>query len=327
MRCDLATLKARATLYRKIRTFFAQRKVLEVETPVLCHTGATDVQLKSIEAIRYLQGQRNSHYLQTSPEFAMKRLLASGVFGDFEDVKGIYQLTKAFRDDEHGKRHNSEFTLLEWYLPHTSLGALCDQLIELVSFCSHQAVKVQKLSYKQAFLDKLGINPLAVSLEMLKDIACSLGACDFGDDRLTYLDFLFGVAIEPTLGWSDKDGELSFLVLTEFPKEMASLAKVHTNSDGEQVASRFELYSQGLELANAYDELCCARQLSSRFCEDNEQRQRLGLPVMPIDERLLAALPNLPPCSGIALGVDRLLMVLLGKTDIKNVMTFTADEA
>lgn len=325
MGCDLEAIKSRALLYQKIRGFFANKGVLEVETPLLCQTGATDVQLQSVVAHRHLKGQRAVHYLQTSPEFAMKRLLASGVCVD-DDIKGIYQLTKAFRDDEHGKRHNSEFTLLEWYLLDTDLETLGVQMVELILLCTDKPITVQKLTYKQAFLDKFSINPLSVSLDTLKQMASRLGAGELGEDRITYLDFLFGVAIEPTLGVGD-DKILPLVFLSEFPPQMASLAKTHSDKDGEQVASRFELYSQGLELANAYDELGCAKELLVRFCEDNKQRQRLGLCSMPTDERLLAALPAMPPCSGVALGVDRLLMVLLGKKDIKQVLTFSADEA
>lgn len=310
--CTLAALQARAMLYRTIRQFFFERGVLEVETPILSSAGATDVHLSSIAATRKLNGQTQIHYLQTSPEFAMKRLLACG-------SGAIYQICKVFRDGEHGTRHNSEFSMLEWYRPHFSLDELMSEVVDLLKACLGGDLAIVRQSYKQAFIAHLGINPLQADVDTLKQKAATLGlGLDLGDERLAYMDLLFSHVVEPNLG---KDCPL---FLYDFPPELAALAKVHCDTDGEWVASRFELYIDGLELANAYDELADENQLRQRFLCDNNQRQRLGLPIMPIDERLLLALPKMPPCSGIALGLDRLLMVITQAKSLSAVVSFTA---
>ena len=314
--CDLTALKARAKMYAQIRQFFAESDVLEVETPVLSQAGVTDVHLASVQALRHVGGKQRTHYLQTSPEFAMKRLLASG-------SGAIYQICKVFRDDEHGRKHNSEFTMLEWYRPELSLKDLMLELTDLLNVVLAQRfgeVRPTIYSYKHAFMDRLDINPLQATLQQLKDAARRVGLnIDLGDDRLAYIDLLFSHIVEPSLGFDTP------VFLTDFPPEMASLAKVKTDEDGEQVAARFELYIEGLELANAYDELIDADVLRSRFEADNAEREKLGLHVMPIDEFLLAALPNMAECSGIALGVDRLLMVAQNKMKLEKVITFPAD--
>lgn len=351
----IITLQARANLYQKIRAFFAEQGVLEVETPILSSAGATDVHLASVMAYRHMAGKRHCHYLQTSPEFAMKRLLACG-------VGAIYQICKVFRDDEHSNRHNSEFTMLEWYRPHFSLDELMAEVIALVGQCLEQPIKVRRLSYKHAFLAKLGIDPLTATLAQLKQKAYDYGlASDLGDDKIAYVDFLFGVAVEPALDTlalttqvalmgsgdvndttanaypknahqknthqeSAKNAILA-VFLTDFPKELASLAKVHKDRDGVAVAARFELYINGLELANGYDELADSKALYERFLADNKKREQLGLPTMPIDERLLKTIDTMPRCAGVALGLDRLLMVQRHTQTIAEVLSFTAFDA
>ncbi|SPL71859.1 EF-P lysine aminoacylase EpmA [Acinetobacter stercoris] len=313
--CDLKALKARAKLYKQIRQFFEDRGVLEVETPILSQAGVTDVHLASINAQRHVQGKKQTHYLQTSPEFAMKRLLASG-------SGAIYQICKVFRDDEHGRKHNSEFTMLEWYRPALSLKELMLEVTDLLNIVLLERfgeVRPTILSYKNAFQDRLDINPLQATLKQLKDTAHRVGlSLDLGDDRLAYIDLLFSHMVEPSLGFDTP------VFLTDFPPEMASLAKVKLDEDGEKVAARFELYIEGLELANAYDELIDAEILRSRFEADNAEREKLGLHIMPIDEYLLAALPNMSECSGIALGIDRLLMVVQNQMKLEKVITFPA---
>lgn len=314
--CDLQALKARAKLYQQIRQFFEQRDVLEVETPILSQAGVTDVHLASIQAQRHLQGKKLTHYLQTSPEFAMKRLLASG-------SGAIYQICKVFRDDEHGRKHNSEFTMLEWYRPHFSLKDLMFEVTDLLNVVLAERfgdVHPTVLSYKHAFIDRLDLNPLKATLSELKDAAHRVGInLDLGDDRLAYIDLLFSHMVEPSLGFDTP------VFLTDFPPELASLAKTKIDEDGELVAARFELYIEGLELANAYDELIDAAVLRSRFQADNAEREKLGLHVMPIDEYLLTALPNMSECAGIALGIDRLLMVVMNQMKLEKVITFPAD--
>jgi lysyl-tRNA synthetase class 2 len=316
--CSIAALQARATLYQKIRQFFAERQVMEVETPTLSQAGATDLHLASIPVQRRIHGRSSTQYLQTSPEFPMKRLLASG-------SGAIYQICKVFRDDEHGRKHNSEFTMLEWYRPKLDLKGLMHETAELLEVClAHRLGEVRPyiLSYKHAFQDRLDINPLQASLKQLKDTAHRLGLnLDLGDDRLAYMDLLFSHFVEPSLGFDAP------VFLTDFPPEMASLAKVKTDDDGEQVAARFEIYIEGLELANAYDELLDAEVLAARFEADNLERTKQGLPVIPTDQYLLSALPHMPECSGIALGLDRLLMVAMNQVKIDQVIAFPAEIA
>lgn len=314
--CDIQALKARAKLYRQIRQFFIERDVLEVETPILSQAGVTDVHLASVQAQRHVHGKKQTHYLQTSPEFAMKRLLASG-------SGAIYQICKVFRDDEHGRKHNSEFTMLEWYRPQFSLKDLMLEVTDLLNVVLAERfgeVRPTVLSYKHAFIDRLDLNPLQATLQQLKDAAQRVGLnLDLGDDRLAYIDLLFSHMVEPSLGFDTP------VFLTDFPPELASLAKTKLDEDGELVAARFELYIEGLELANAYDELIDAEVLRSRFQADNAEREKVGLYVMPIDEYLLAALPNMSECAGIALGVDRLLMVVMNQMKLERVITFPAD--
>jgi len=316
--CSIEALKARAVMYQKIRQFFAERGVLEVETPILSQAGVTDVHLASVQVQRHIYGKLNTQYLQTSPEFPMKRLLASG-------SGAIYQICKVFRDDEHGRKHNSEFTMLEWYRPALDLKGLMHETADLLELClSHRFGEVRPylLSYKHAFQDRLEINPLQASLEQLKCVANRVGLnLDLGDDRLAYMDLLFSHFVEPSLGF---DGPV---FLTDFPPEMASLAKVKQDEDGELVAARFEVYIEGLELANAYDELLDADVLAARFEADNTERLKQGLPTIPTDQNLLAALPNMPECSGIALGIDRLLMASMNKMKIDQVIAFPAEIA
>ena len=314
--CELQALKARAKLYQQIRQFFEQRAVLEVETPILSQAGVTDVHLASIQAQRHLQGKKLTHYLQTSPEFAMKRLLASG-------SGAIYQICKVFRDDEHGRKHNSEFTMLEWYRPKFNLKELMFEVTDLLNVVLAERfgeIRPTVLSYKHAFIDRLDLNPLKATLSELKDAAKRVGLnLDLGDDRLAYIDLLFSHMVEPSLGFDTP------VFLTDFPAELASLAKTKLDEDGELVAARFELYIEGLELANAYDELIDAEVLRSRFQADNVEREKLGLHVMPVDEYLLVALPNMSECAGIALGIDRLLMVVMNQMKLEKVITFPAD--
>ncbi|WP_288433772.1 EF-P lysine aminoacylase EpmA [uncultured Acinetobacter sp.] len=316
--CSIEALKARAQLYRTIREFFAQRNVMEVETPIVSQAGVTDVHLASVQAQRHIVGRVQQQYLQTSPEFAMKRLLAAG-------SGPIYQICKVFRDDEHGRKHNSEFTMLEWYRPGLDLRELMHETAALLNVClAHRFDEIRPLvlSYKHAFQDRLDINPLQATLAQLKQTAQRVGlTLDLGDDRLAYMDLLFSHFVEPSLGFDTP------IFLTDFPPEMASLAKVRLDEDGEEVAARFEVYIEGLELANAYDELLDASVLRARFEADNQERDKLGLQVMPLDENLLAALAHMPECSGIALGIDRLLMVATQKLNIEQVIAFPASRA
>ena len=212
--------------------------------------------------------------------------------------------------------------MLEWYRPTFSLKDLMFEVTDLLNVTLKQRfgeVRPTILNYKHAFMDRLDLNPLQASLKELKDCCNRVGLnLDLGDDRLSYIDLLFSHFVEPSLGFDTP------VFLTDFPPELASLAKTKMDEDGEWVAARFELYIEGLELANAYDELIDAEVLRSRFEADNAEREKLGLHVMPIDEFLLAALPQMTACAGIALGVDRLLMIATEHMQLEKVITFPA---
>lgn len=306
---------ARGQMLAQIRHFFAQKNVLEIQTPILSHAGNTDVYIQSVQTWFHQAGKPTTGYLHTSPEFAMKRVLA-----DYRVP--IYQLCQVFRDDEKGKKHNIEFTMLEWYRPDFDLDMLADELHELLCVVLNRPLTLHRLSYAQSFLDKLHIHPFSASIQTLKDTALTHGiTLDMGDDRQGWLDLLFSHLIEPDLGFDAPT------LVVDYPVATAALAKTAIDADGHVVARRFELYINGIEIANAYDELADGDELAKRFMDDNAKRTQLGLPAMPIDTRLLSACQHLPACSGIALGVDRLFMVRECLADISEAMMFTTDKA
>lgn len=313
--CSLAMAKKRAEIYTKIRQFFAKRNVLEVQTPILSQYGNTDIFLQSVSANVAILDKPKTYYMHTSPEFAMKRLLASWQVP-------IYQICPVFRDNEIGKRHNVEFTMLEWYRPHFSLEQLTQELNDLISELFGYPVIFDHYRYTDAFMDFVKIHPFNASCDTLRAIAQDNGIMiDMGDDHQGWLDLLFSHLVEPHLG---KDLPT---VIYDYPVATASLAKTATDQNGNTVAKRFELYINGLEIANAYDELADGQALRLRFDHDNLQRKQHGLPIMPIDEQLLKACDDLPACSGIAVGLDRLIMSLTGAKDVASVVTFMADKA
>jgi len=319
----LDILRERARLNADIRSFFAARGVLEVETPLLCATTATDLHLASFvvgdpDLPAAGIGSGPGKYLQTSPEFAMKRLLAAG-------SGPIYQLGKAFRAGDRGARHNPEFTMLEWYRPGFTLAQLMAET-EALLVATLGAVlafdRVDRSSYRALFESRFALNPHAADvagLRVLVEAETSYGAA--GDlDAVACLDLLFSSCIEPGLGRERP------LFVFDFPAAQAALAQVGVNADGDRVAARCEVYLRGMELANGYDELLDAAEQRRRFVTDNALRRARGLPEVPADERLLAALAHgLPACSGIALGVDRLLMLRTGAPSLDAVLAFSAD--
>lgn len=313
--CSLAVARARAAMLAQIRQFFAVRDVLEVQTPLLSQAGNTDVFLQSVSANVCVYDQPRTYYLHTSPEFAMKRLLAAWQVP-------MFQVCPVFRDNEVGTRHNIEFCMLEWYRPYLSLDALAQELQALVSEVLGYAVVFDYYRYADAFMDYVKIHPFGASCATLRAIAKDHGIhVEMGDDQQGWLDVLFSHLVEPNLG-----RELPTL-LYDYPLATAALAKSAIDADGYPVAKRFEMYINGLEIANAYDELADGQALRTRFEQDNAERARRGLVVMPIDENLLAACDALPPCSGIALGLDRLLMVKVGASDIREVIALPIDRA
>lgn len=305
----LDNLRLRAGTLTAIRRFFQERGVLEVETPVLAPTTVTDPHLHSIEVPLIRAGDGARHYLQTSPEFAMKRLLAAG-------SGSIYQLGKAFRRDESGSRHSPEFTLLEWYRLEFDEWQLMDEVESLVRELT-DCPPVRRLSYRELFQQQLGIDPLNCDTQSLLTLTrerLDLHDGDYSRDDL--LQLLLSQVIEPSLT------EDCFVF--HFPASMAALAQLETDRSGYPVARRFELFMNRMEIANGYFELTDAEEQRRRFGEDNRQRAAMGLPTMPADPMLLAALQaGLPRCAGVALGVDRLLMVMANTDRIEDVMAFT----
>ena len=305
---ELRVLRARAGLNERIRRFFVRRNVLEVETPLLCSSGVTD---PSLEPLVVKGGDSLAHprYLQTSPEYAMKRLLASG-------SGAIFQIARAFRDGEAGSRHNPEFSLLEWYRPGFDHHQLMAEVAELVQECLGDR-PVVKHRYRQLFLDYLEVDPFTASTEDLEQRARrELDAGSLSGGRDLWLDLLMSHVLEPRLNGP----ELYFVY--DYPASQAALART-VMSEGVLVGQRFELYVDGIELANGYFELLDATELRQRFAADNARRRELDRPERPVDEYLLAAMESgLPSCAGVALGLDRLLMLASGCSDIRQVLAF-----
>lgn len=428
---SLENICERAAIYRRIRAFFHKKGVLEVETPILSHAGATDVHLQSVAAQFTHKDQKHTGFLHTSPEFAMKRLLAAWQMP-------MYQITKVFRDNETSQRHNIEFSMLEWYQPHGSLDSLIKELNELVNAVFTTPTIFARISYRQAFLDHACIDPFHASLDDLEQAAYHFGivtdlyqqkdvanvmakrpsrtnhtqhgtgythfhnnytltqrqyhkdggygftvhgllqrkkphpkAADqpnanqpnanqakptvtpkictdtneidtatktntnaqspqdtFNQSTLSilerkeiWLDLLYSHLVEPKLGHDVP------CVVYDFPASQASLAKVAKDEQGNLVAKRFELYIKGLEIANAYDELADSEEQQARFELDNEARAEKGLATMPVDTHLLAALKHMPESVGIALGLDRLVMLACQTENIADVVSFTTENS
>lgn len=310
---SLEALQKRAQIIKKIRHFFEERDVLEVETPLLGKTATPDPLIEAFKTSYQgpLAAKGQTLYLQTSPEFAMKRLLAAG-YG------AMFQISKAFRNGEMGRLHNPEFTMLEWYRPgfnyHDLIQEVSDFLTDIL-----EVPKADSISYQAVFEQYLGFNPhdlKACTISYLASVAQAQGLIqELNELELDYngwLDLLFSEIIQPQLGLECPT------VVVDFPISMAALAQVSSG-----VAQRFEFYVQGLELANGYHELLEPQEQAQRFEEDFATREALGRAALPIDNKLLAALEaGLPPCSGVALGVDRLLMIALKADRLNQVMSF-----
>jgi lysyl-tRNA synthetase class 2 len=317
-----ATLRLRAELLARIRAFFAARGVLEVETPLLSAAAITDPHLASFATTYSGPGSRYRQilYLHTSPEFSMKRLLAAG-------SGCIYQMARVFRDGEAGRRHNPEFTLLEWYRVgfdhHQLMAEVAELATELLSDRLSLA-EPEQLSYQEAFQRYLDLNPHRATVAALAACAERCGvSIPPGmpvDNVDPWLDLLLTHRIEPHLG----QGRLCFIY--DYPASQAALACLRPGDP--PVGERFELYLHGIELANGFHELGDAVEQRRRFAAENVARQAQGLPVMPVDENLLAALAaGLPDCAGVALGFDRLVMLAAGKNSLNEVLAFPFDRA
>lgn len=299
---SLSALQQRALMNQTIRQFFAERGVLEVETPILGKAGVTDPHIESI--------QTADRYLQTSPEYFMKRLLAAGS-GD------IYQLGKVFRKEELGRFHHTEFTLLEWY----RLGFSQWDLIKEVEQLIEQLLGPQQfdyISYRELFEEYLGINPLAAECEELASLVKQhIDICMNDATKDDWLNLLLSHLLEPKLK------QRGAVFLYGYPPSQAVLANTVIDKRGDCIAERFELYIQGLELANGFHELSDAEQQLQRFEQDNRLREQMGLQTVDIDHHLIAALTaGLPDCSGVALGIDRILMLKHHAKAIDEVLSF-----
>ncbi|MBU3824152.1 MAG: elongation factor P--(R)-beta-lysine ligase [Candidatus Oceanisphaera merdipullorum] len=313
----LDALQKRAKILTHIRQFFAERQVLEVDTPTMASAGVTDVHLHNFTT-RFVgpgHGDGLALYLQTSPEFHMKRLLAAG-YG------AIYQLAKAYRNEEAGRLHNPEFTMLEWYRPGFDHLQLMDEMADLLQRVLAVAAP-SRMTYQQAFMDTLQVCPLTASLDELRSAGLGLGADDLlaiEDHRDTLLQLLFAVGVEPRIGQQVP------CFVYDFPASQAALARISPQDP--RVAERFEVYFKGIELANGFHELTDADEQRRRFEQDNQERAARGLKKRPIDEYLLAALNHgLPQCAGVALGVDRLVMLALGAKSLEQVIAFPVTRA
>lgn len=319
---DLATLRLRAELLARIRAFFAARRVLEVETPALSAAAITEPNLASFSTVYTGPGSRYGQmlYLHTSPEFPMKRLLAAG-------SGCIYQIARVFRDGEAGRRHNPEFTLLEWYRVGFDHHRLMDEVAELATalLAGRLALAApERLSYCELFQHHLDLNPHQASVVELAACAGARGVPIPpgmpADEANPWLDLLLTHCIEPRLG----AGRLTFV--HDYPASQAALARLRPGAP--PIGERFELYLNGVELANGFHELGDAGEQRRRFEAENAARRALGLPVMPVDENLLAALEaGLPDCAGVALGFDRLVMLAAGKAFIQDVIAFPVNIA
>lgn len=304
-------IEARARLLADIRLFFSQRKVLEVETPVLSRAGNNDPNIQSIPT-----DSPRRKYLRTSPEYAMKRLLASGI-GD------IYELGRVFRAAEKGRHHNPEFTMLEWYRLGMSYLDLADEVIELLRHCAHGAFDdwpVIRTEFRSLFLQHTGLDPFNCNETELANCAMERGILAGPLAQLEWIDLIMAEVVQPAL-----PGE-SFTIVHEFLPEQAALARIRDGSPA--VAERFEVYLNQSELANGYQELTDANEQLRRFEQENRWQEARGEDTAPIDMQLIAALHHgLPECSGVALGTDRLLMAITRLDQIDAVLAFSTDRA
>ncbi|PZO09016.1 MAG: EF-P lysine aminoacylase GenX [Lysobacteraceae bacterium] len=314
---NLKALRLRADLYALVRRFFAERGVLEVETPVLSCAGNTDPNIESF-ALRF-DGPRAAgeatRWLRTSPEFPLKRLLAAGV-GD------CYELGRVFRNGEAGKRHNPEFTMLEWYRVGMDHHQLMDEVSELLKAAltlAGRRATVRDTSFRQLYQDKFGFDPMLAAEDELRSPLQVYGIDPAGLTRDDWLDLLMTHLIQPTIPAN------RIVLVYDYPASQCALAKVRAGDP--PLAERFEVFLGPLEVANGYHELNDAAEQRRRFEADLDRRRARNAATPALDERLLASLPKLPECAGVALGVDRLLMALMATEKISDVLAFPFERA
>ncbi len=314
---SIENLRQRGEILRNIRNYFHCEQVLEVETPMLSRHATVDPHIDSFQT-RYCPlgtSDEETLYLHTSPEFPMKRLLAAG-------SPDIYFLGRVFRNGEAGGRHNPEFTMLEWYRLGRDHHQLMDDVSGLVNAVMHFK-EAGRVTYQQLFEDQFGVNP-----HRAEDAELEALTVKYVDKALTglarndYLDLLFSSCIEPGLGCLTDDGAEGVYVY-DYPASMSALSRIHRGAQGQKVSARFELFINGVELANGYHELADGNEQQQRFEKDITERQSLNKPVYPYDANLVSALKiGFPDCAGVAMGIDRLHMLIAQTRSIKDVVPF-----
>ncbi|MGH8552680.1 MAG: EF-P lysine aminoacylase EpmA [Methylococcales bacterium] len=302
----------------EIRSHFDREGLMEVETPLLCHAVSSDPKLDYFSTMLEFEGSKTGCrlYLQTSPEYSMKRLLAAG-------AGSIYQIGKAFRNGECGRFHNPEFTILEWYRLGFDLNRLMDDIEALLSRVFDKALaglETQRISYREVFLKHIGFDPVLADIAEFRSFADRIGdpnaLCLCGDDLRLWQEYLFGCVVQPRLG------QRGLCLVYDYPANQSALARIRP--DDARVAERVEGFYRGIELVNGFHELACSTEQRARILGDLEIRARSGKDLPVLDERLLAALEaGLPDCSGAALGLDRLLMILTDAASIDQVLSFS----
>ena len=311
----VSALERRAAMLAAAREFFAARGILEVETPVLSSAAVSDPHIESLTT--QVAGMPTPAYLCSSPEYAMKRLLAAGS-GD------IYQICRVFRDAERGRWHNPEFTLVEWYrlgFDDAALMSEVEALVALLLAPDRRLASAERLSYSAALQRHAGVEAYGASEAQLADAARRHGVvCNAELDRDAKLDLLMGFVVGPRLGMERP------CFVCDFPASQAALARLKPGP--RQVAARFELYLNGVELANGFHELVNGTEQRARFDHELTLRRARSQPQRPVDERLLAALAaGVPDCAGVALGFDRLVAIALGAPQLADAMAFTIENA
>lgn len=311
---SIQALQMRARLNALIRKFFADRGVLEVETPILSAAGNSDPNIESFR-LHFSRAGESQRWLRTSPEFALKRLLAAG-------VGSCYELGRVFRHGELGRLHNPEFSMLEWYRVGWTHHQLMDECAELVKDAlrlAGRSASIREASFRQLYQEHFGLDPLTASEAELRAPLAVFDIRAEGLSRDDWLDLLMTHLIQPSF----PDNRI--LLVYDYPKSQAALARIRQGDV--PVAERFELYLGPIELANGYHELSDADEQRQRFERDLSRRSKRGSAVPPLDERLLSALPSLPDCAGVALGVDRLLLAMLGGDRLDQVLALPFDRA
>ncbi len=314
-----SAIEHRSEVVWRMRQFFHEQNFVEVHVPVISHDTVVDLNIEPVRipafALDCPEAGLSELYLQTSPEFAMKRLLASG-------MQAIYSIGPVFRAGERGALHNPEFTMVEWYRVDDDFAAgiaLLDRLVQ-ASLCSESA---QVITYRQAFLNFAKIDPLLATVKELAELALQLElgvTGDWSDDTDTWLDLLFSEVVQPNLGLS------SPTIVTHYPATQSALAKL--SSEDPRTAERFELFIGGIELANGYHELLDPAELENRNQATEAKRRNVGKPGLPASSRLIEAMQaGIPPCSGCALGLDRLMMVATQAQSIDQVLAFPLERA